>query len=80
MSPTGTAERTAHDFRQCPSFCFENPGRLCGTWNVCGFNPALKCRAIVIRRPATTFYLPFEKQTASYAVQIQTGSVPESFG
>ena len=30
------------------SFHFENSGRPSGTWIACGFNPALKCRAMVI--------------------------------
>jgi hypothetical protein len=50
-SPIGTAERMAHRFHRCPPFRHQNLGRPCGTWNPCGFNPALKCRAIVIASP-----------------------------
>jgi hypothetical protein len=34
----------AHDFRR---HHFEHSGRPSGTGNLCGLNPALKCRAIV---------------------------------
>jgi hypothetical protein len=48
MSPAGTADQTAHRFHIGPCFMLDNPAVPPGLGMFCGFNPALKCRAIVI--------------------------------
>jgi hypothetical protein len=56
-SPAGTADRMPHGFAVAIFYCRQSD-RPCGTWNVFGFNPALKRRAILngsggTKNPAT---------------------------